>query len=287
MILKADIEKSIGEPIINLPDMIYNESVITTKIITSGGRSFFLKYGPQSSRYRCEANGLSEIRKSGSIAVPDIYACSSTYLLTEFIERSSYSNNFYCDFGKSFAKMHKKQAVSYGFYEDNYIGKNIQPNIPDGDEKSDWCTFYLNKRLLFQYRLAESNGMISRELKRSFIKIEQIAHKVIGSSDQPPSLLHGDLWSGNYICGKSGKVTLIDPAVYYGNREADLAMTMVFGRFPDKFYESYNKEYPLERGWEDRSGLYRLYHILNHLNIFGRSYLYEAESIVNNYICNK
>jgi len=115
------------------------------------------------------------------------------------------------------------------------------------------------------------------------MRLEKKMESILNDSIEPPCLLHGDLWAGNFICDENGNAVLIDPAVYYGHREADLAMTKVFGGFSREFYESYQAEYPLRPGWEYRERLYRLYHILNHLNLFGRGYLHEAESLLNKY----
>lgn len=170
------------------------------------------------------------------------------------------------------------------FYEDNYIGGNEQLNRPNALEKSDWAEFYFNKRLLPQYRLAEQNGYDASSLKEGFVLLEKKINNILSGSENTPCLLHGDLWSGNYLCGINGEVVIIDPAVYYGNREAEIAMTRLFGGFPAAFYNSYQRTYPLPEGWEYRENIYKLYHVLNHLNLFGRSYLSEAERLIEFYL---
>jgi fructosamine-3-kinase len=115
------------------------------------------------------------------------------------------------------------------------------------------------------------------------LRLEKTIDSILHDSLEPPCVLHGDLWAGNYLCDENGCAVLIDPAVYYGHREADLAMTKLFGGFPRTFYDSYQREYPLKPGWEYREGLYKLYHVLNHLNLFGRSYLHEAEGLLKQY----
>lgn len=144
--------------------------------------------------------------------------------------------------------------------------------------------FYYNKRLLFQYRLAERNGYATAALRNGISKLESRIHTILSGSEELPCLLHGDLWSGNFLCDSLGNPVLIDPAVYYGHREADLAMTRLFGGFPETFYRAYDKEYPLAAGYFYREGLYKLYHVLNHLNLFGTGYLGEAESILKFYL---
>jgi len=252
-------------------------------IKSDSGKEYFLKGGEKSNKYRCEANGLDELAISKTIKVAKIISTGDNYILTEYIRHGAASGNFFIKFGKQLAKLHQYQNESFGFYEDNYIGENPQINIPDDDEKTDWTNFYFNKRLLFQYRMAERNGYATAKLKKGFINLESKIGSILKDSLETPCLLHGDLWAGNFICDLNYDPVLIDPAVYYGHREADLAMTKLFGGFPQSFYDSYNQEYPLKEGWQYRESLYKLYHILNHLNIFGRGYLSEAENLLSEY----
>ena len=136
---------------------------------------------------------------------------------------------------------------------------------------------------MFQFRLAENNGYSTTQLKEGMKNIEKKIDDIIGVNVEVPSLLHGDLWGGNYITDQKGNPCLIDPAVYYGHREADLAMTKLFGGFDTSFYSAYNEEYPLMEGWEYRENIYKLYHVLNHLNLFGTSYLNQAISLIFSY----
>jgi len=253
------------------------------KIRTISGKEYFLKTGELSDTYRCEANGLRELSKSGAIRIAEVISVGNNYILTQYIEHGRASGDFHREFGRNLARMHRYSSTQFGFYEDNYIGANPQLNIPDETEKTDWIAFYFNKRLLFQYKIVERNGYITERLKSGFSRLEKNIYPLLKNSLEPPSLLHGDLWSGNYLCDADQQAVLIDPAVYYGHREADLAMTKVFGGFSPDFYRGYMEECPLSDGWERREGIYKLYHILNHLNLFGRSYLGEAEYIVSGY----
>lgn len=285
MISNREIEKLLGEPISNHSLSINNVHVNNQIITTESGKRYFIKYGPPSTRFYCEATGINQIARSGTIGVPRVTCCTDSFIITEFIENGIHSVHYFENFGKSFAKMHKEPASEFGFFEDNFIGESIQVNIATGTEKTDWCEFFMNNRLMFQYRMAEGNGYASKSLAKGFLNLEKSIHRILQGSEEPPALLHGDLWSGNFICSKDGEAVIIDPAVYYGHREADLAMTMLFGGFPPRFYDSYNIEYPLKPGWESRVNIYKLYHVLNHLNIFGRGYLYQAEILANSYIC--
>jgi fructosamine-3-kinase len=253
------------------------------KLITASGKKYFLKSGKHSETYMCEMHGLMELRKAGTIQIANPIIYGDTFILTEFIEAGGIPAGFFENFGRNFARMHRYTGENYGFFEDNFIGATVQINQADKDEMQDWVAFYFNKRLLFQYQLAEKNHFVSKDFRRNFIKLEKNITAILADSEEEPCLLHGDLWSGNFICNRQGEAVLIDPAVYYGHREADLAMTKLFGGFSDAFYKAYQQEYPLKPGWEYREDIYKLYHVMNHLNIFGRGYLGETERILEKY----
>lgn len=230
-----------------------------------------------------EAHGLQELQKANAIKVPDVILCDEGFILLEFISIGTKQKNFFKEFGRKFALLHKFTADEFGFYEDNYIGSSPQLNINDDKTKKNWTSFYFNKRLLYQFKLAEQNGYADSSLRDAFIKIENKIESILGGSEEKPSLLHGDLWSGNYMADENGEACLIDPAVYYGHREADLAMTKLFGGFSQLFYDSYNESFPLREGWKYRENIYMLYHVLNHLNLFGSGYYAHALSLMKFY----
>lgn len=273
--LKARIKTILDEEIV----------VFTTngKIQTSSGKSYFLKSGFPSDIYSCELTGLKELYKTNTINVCRGILAQHDFILTEYIEPAVQKKNFHSRFGRSLAKLHQTTGPSYGFKENNYIGVNPQLNVPSKEESTDWVAFYYNKRLLYQYKMAEKNHKVSNDMKRCFKKIETQIEKLLRPYVEPPTLIHGDLWSGNYICSQDNQAVLIDPAVYYGQREAELALTRLFGGFDSDFYKGYEKEYPLQEGWQHREGIYRLYHVMNHLNIFGSGYLSEAEQLIRKY----
>jgi len=284
--IKKQVELKTGEIIISAHQVGGGSISEAYKISTASGRNLFLKintYVPDDM-FTKEKNGLNELHKSGSIKTPEVLLVDSSFILLEFISSAVVSKKSFDDFGKRFALLHKYSGNSFGFYEDNYIGSTAQINIADEDELKDWKIFYYNKRILFQYKLAEKNGYASKELTEAIIKLENKMEYILSGSYEKPSLLHGDLWSGNFIIDESGNACLIDPAVYYGNREADLAMTKLFGGFPSRFYESYNEVYPLKDGYDYRENLYKLYHVMNHLNLFGMSYYSQAISLLNYYL---
>lgn len=255
-------------------------------ICMNSGEKYFLKINRHNpgDMFLKEANGLIEIAKTNSIRVPHVMLVGDDFILLECVEGKSRREDFFEEFGIKFAQMHKFENNAYGFFEDNYIGSTIQHNIPAESEKTEWTKFYFNKRLLFQIKLAERNGYVDSTFRKYFNLLEAKIEAIIDSGDEKPCLLHGDLWGGNFISDENGKACVIDPAVYYGNREADLAMTKLFGGFQKEFYLSYNETYPLKAGYEYRENIYKLYHVLNHLNLFGKGYYSQALSLIKYYL---
>ncbi|NPA37127.1 MAG: fructosamine kinase family protein [Chlorobi bacterium] len=281
--IKNKLESILGENV-RILSGVGGGSIADSNIIeTSSGKRFFLKTGFSNTMFLNEANGLKELGKPGCIKVPEVIAADRDFLLLELIVPSAQIKNFWTVFGQQFAALHRFSSSSFGFYEDNYIGATPQKNIPSDEERNNWTVFYLNKRLRFQIQLAEHNGYGTAELRQAFSVIESKIDAILSGSEEPPALLHGDLWSGNFITGTKGEPVLIDPAVYYGHREADLAMTYLFGGFSNEFYRAYNEAYPLKDGWEYRLNIYKLYHVLNHLNLFGTGYYGQAIRLMEYY----
>ncbi|TKG95965.1 fructosamine kinase [Puteibacter caeruleilacunae] len=281
--LLEQLENILGERISNTSH-VGGGCIATTQVIeTISGKRFFLKSGYSNGMFLNEANGLRELAKSGAIRVPTVVACGDDFLLLEYIETGLKSPNFFEVFGKQFAEMHGFKGKHFGFFEDNFIGATPQLNVTEGEKLYDWTEFYWEKRLLYQFSLAEKNGFVSVKLSTLFDKLGGRIKEILQGSENVPVLLHGDPWGGNYMCDQLGNPVLIDPAVYYGNREADLAMTKLFGGFSNEFYRAYNQASPLPEGYEYRENIYLLYHVLNHLNLFGTSYLFQAENLISFY----
>jgi len=279
------IEDFLGEKITN-SNSIGGGCIADSRIIkTESGKSYFLKtHSGTPGMFLNEANGLKELAKPGCIRVPKVILADEGFLLLEQINQGSKSANFFKNFGKAFAQMHRHTANEFGFFEDNYIGASPQYNLAKGKEKSHWPTFYFQKRLLPQLKMAEQNGYSSNQLSEGIMALANKIEEILEESEERPTLLHGDLWGGNYMVDKNGISVLIDPAVYYGHREADLAMTKMFGGFSPDFYMAYQKEYPLPNNWHYRENIYLLYHYLNHLNLFGVSYYNTSMQLVNSYL---
>ena len=189
------------------------------------------------------------------------------FILMEYIAPGHTTRDTFKNFGRALAKLHNCHGKMFGLEENNFIGSTVQINTPH----ENWCEFYWQNRLLFQLKLAKSNDLATKELSASFALLEKKLPQILRDVE-PPSLLHGDLWSGNYLIDTEGKACLIDPAVYYGNREAEFGMITLFGGFNQDFFSGYEEVYPLLEDWQKRNKIYQLYHLMNHLNLFGSSY---------------
>lgn len=252
------------------------------KVKTEPGELLFIKSypGEEEQIIRNEANGLKELGKSKAVKVPEVLYFDDEFIILEYIESGRPSKSFWEDFGREFAQMHRFNGDQFGFFENNFIGANPQINQP---YSNSWKDFYFENRLLYQFKLAERNGFADGQFRKAFANVEDKLDSILEGSEEKPSVLHGDLWSGNYMVGSEGNAVIIDPAVYYGHREADLAMTELFGRFGQDFYDAYDEEFPLPDGHRYRSNIYKLYHIMNHLNLFGSGYYSQSVRLMNCY----
>lgn len=241
----------------------------------SDGRRYFIKrnQAQRLAMFEAEAAGLREILSAGALRAPRPVASGvsggEAWLALEYLELGGRGSA--ADLGRRLAQMHRHTAPQYGWTRDNTIGSTPQINTP----ATDWIAFYRERRLRYQYRLAAENGAPRRLIDLGERLMESLAGLFDGYRPLP-SLLHGDLWGGNYgYC--RGEPVVYDPAVYYGDREADLAMTELFGGFPAEFYAAYREAWPLDAGYGVRRELYNLYHVLNHYNLFGGGYLAQAQ----------
>lgn len=284
--IKPKLENVLGSEIVQSHSLSGGCISNAYKIKVKSGNSFFLKINSSTKNdmFIKEAHGLLELGKADVIKIPEVISYDNDYILLELIIPGSKMKNFSEDFGRKFAHLHKFNNDYFGFYEDNYIGSNPQLNIANENESLNWTEFYFNNRILYQYKLAEELGNSTDELRKAISLLGNKIENIVIDNGEKPSLLHGDLWGGNYLVDEDGYACLIDPAVYYGNREADLAMTKLFGGFDSKFYQAYNETYPLSDGYNYRENIYKLYHVLNHLNLFGGGYYSQAMNLINYYI---
>lgn len=250
------------------------------KVVTGDG-PFFLKTNTAAFEglFEVEQNGLELLRSTKEIFVPEPIGHGQLddgqiYLLMEFVEEAPKESNFWQNFGRQLAKMHKHSFSYFGLDHDNFIG-----SLPQYNRYYDnWPDFFINERIERQLRWAEESGTIDKNLAGS-IRDAFPAFKEI-FPEEHPALLHGDLWSGNVMTGPSGQPCIVDPAVYYGHREVDLAFSQMFGSFPEGFYEAYHEEYPLQAGFNERKDLYNLYPALVHVNLFGGMYVSLVQRII-------
>ena len=226
----------------------------------------FCKTAAAAGSFRAEAAGLEALRRSNTVRVPAVLEVSEEHLLTEFIRPGTATSRSWRQLGEELARLHSQAMPEFGFDADNFCGATPQPN----PRMEDGYRFFAEARLLYQGRLARDAGLLElAQLER----LEQLCLRLPELlPEQAPALLHGDLWRGNLLFDPAGDPWLIDPAVYWGWPETDLAMTALFGGFDDAFYTAYDQATSLPPGWRERLPLYNLYHLLNHLNLFGGTY---------------
>lgn len=272
------IAEALGSPL-KSSEALGGGCIASTRLAgLADGRQVVIKTG--ATTFLEEAAGLRELQKADAIRIPDVLFVQEEVLVLEAIPSGEPGADFMECFGRQFAALHRVRAAAHGFYADNFIGASAQRNTPCCE---DWAAFYWQQRLAVQLRLAEQKGLADAALRTAMHHLEARLPDLLAGTEEQPSLLHGDLWNGNFLVGPAGEAVLIDPAVYYGHREADLGMTHLFGGFSARFYDAYEEAWPLPDGHQDRVGLYMLYHVLNHLNLFGRSYLGQAVQLARRY----
>jgi len=245
---------------------------------------FFVKWGTHhvAKTFAAEAAGLQALRVSGSpLVIPEVISIESGeqgYILLEWLNQGHASTQSWEAFGRGLAALHRTSVQAFGFEEDNFIGRSPQVNTT----RDTWPDFFRACRLEPQVQMAREAGRWPKEWNGWLDNLYNRLEMLIPSLPEA-SLVHGDLWGGNFMTLTSGKIALIDPAVYYGHREVDLAMTELFGGFKKSFYEAYWEAWPLEDGYSERKELYNVYHLLNHLNLFGASYERGVEKVLKRF----
>jgi protein-ribulosamine 3-kinase len=247
-------------------------------VLEGDGRSFFAKINDRSQldNFVAEADGLTALGAAGArVPAPLCHGEAGTqaFLVLEHLELRGSGD--YAALGRTLAAVHSVRGDSYGWHRDNFIGRTPQINR----RSSSWSDFWRDARLAPQLKLARKNG-IKNELLRKGDRLLGVLPQLLAGHAPAASLLHGDLWGGNAGFLADGTPVLFDPATYFGDREADLAMTELFGGFPPVFYSAYAEAAPLDRGYAARKDLYNLYHVLNHANLFGGGYAAQAERMI-------
>ena len=251
-------------------------------VVGNGDVSYFVKTNTAvcAFMFEAEAAGLAEIAGTHAICVPQPVcfgiAGNAAYLVLECLEFGQGKSETQRSLGAQLAAMHQIRHKQYGWCRDNTIGSTPQSNA----EMGNWVDFWRESRLGFQLSLAVRNGAPAA-IERKGESLKASLASFFPGIMPPPSLLHGDLWSGNWAADSEGNPVIFDPAVYYGDRETDIAMTELFGGFSPDFYAAYREAYPLDAGYKVRKTLYNLYHILNHYNLFGGGYASQAERMID------
>lgn len=252
------------------------------EIVTAEGR-FFIKWikAEGINMYATELRDLTQLAGKSSLKIPKPLhqgeARGQYYFLMEALEVVNETAEFWEHLGAGLAELHRNIADVHGLAYDNFIGSLPQSNAVD----TSWHTFFVEERLNVQLEMALGRKLVGADFAKRFTKIYDKLPDLI--PDLPPSLMHGDLWSGNVLATKGNIAALIDPAVYYGSREMELAFTQLFGGFDARFYRSYNEAFPLPPGFDARIEIYNLYPLMVHVNIFGTSYLRAVQDTINRY----
>lgn len=275
-----------GQPVrLNQAFPVYGGSINEAYRLETSAGAFFVKVNTADhfpSLFHSEVHGLELLREAAELRVPEVLACGeaggSTFLLMEYVAQEEEGREFQRRFGKMLAKLHRHGSASFGLDRNNYIGALPQVN----SLHLDWAEFLMQCRLEPLVRMARDHGRIH---DGDVLRFERLYSKLPALfPPEMPALLHGDLWKNNYLAAAGGQPVLIDPAVYYGHREMDLAMTLLFGGFHRDFYDAYQEEQPLEPGWRQRVDLCNLYPLLVHLNLFGGSYADRVGAVLRQYV---
>jgi len=281
--LAAALAAALGQEVAVKPDARVHGGSINECFRWQTGRGpVFVKRAPLAQREMldAEADGLARLRRADALRIPEVLARGCTddeaFLALEWLDLAEPDEASEEQFGEALAWQHRNRGPAYGLEGDNYIGATPQSNVLT----EDWVTFWRERRLLFQLELAAINGHMGRLQDRGR-RLADVMDVFFASYRPAASLLHGDLWGGNRAALADGTPVVFDPAVYYGDREADIAMTYLFGSFGPRFYSAYVATWPLDQAAGTRRALYNLYHVLNHLNLFGGGYRAQAEGMID------
>lgn len=283
-IIESKLKKSTGNDIcINDSSPIHGGDTHPTFRLETNKGAFVLKTAKDipSDLFEKEFNGLELLLKQKAIGVakPLFYGKegSRCFLAMKYIAKASADSDFWERFAKGLSRLHRCTQSAFGLETPNYIGALSQPN----NSHDNWPDFYVSQRLQPLIRKCIDKKLLEKNFEDKAMLLYKHITDVF--PDEPPALLHGDLWGGNYLCGPGGKPYLFDPAVYYGHREMDLAMTRLFGGFDRRFYWHYDEYFPLSPGWQKRIPLCQLYPLLVHSLLFGGGYIQQVRRILEEY----
>jgi fructosamine-3-kinase len=275
------IQQELNAPITKVAPVSGGDINEAARVSLDNGQTVFVKWHhhPPSKMFPAEAHGLKLLASARALRVPLVYFWAENHLAMEWLGPTSRGDREAAKvLGERLAQQHRTTAENYGLEMDNYCGLTPQVNA----SVDNWPSFFATRRLGYQIELAAQRGRMPPQRRQ---RLERLIAKLpnLLPANPPASLLHGDLWGGNWLVTAAGEPALIDPAVYFGHREADLAFTELFGGFPPQFYHAYQAAWPLEPGYEERKDIYNLYHLLNHLNLFGGGYGGSVDSVLRRY----
>ncbi len=283
--LQTSVEQALGQSITSINRVSGGSINQAAKITLSDGKTCFLKWNQTADprMFSVEKKGLKLLASAGTeIRIPEVYATGKTnsgtgFLAQEFMIEGSSKSGSAEAFGRNLAKLHQQQNEQFGLDHDNYIGRLPQSN----SWHDSWVDFFIEERMEPQLKMATDAGKLGSSTVAHFEALYKQLPDIF--PDEPASLLHGDLWGGNYFYDNTGRATIYDPAVYYGHREIELAFTHLFGGFSSAFYRAYENEYPLAPNFNQRKNIYNLYPLLVHTNLFGGHYGRQVKSIVKRF----
>lgn len=283
--LEGCISSFLGKEIsIHKVNSISGGSINNAYCLTTNHEKFFVKTNLANrypNMFEKEAKGLELLQNANAIRIPKVILFDefeeTSFLILEYIESAEPQSSFWQSFGKQLAALHQNTGSTFGLDHSNYIGSlHQQNNVHD-----NWTDFFINERLQVQIKLARDNSEIDSATISKFENLYNRLDEIFPK--EQPALLHGDLWSGNFMIDEKGGPVIMDPAVYYGHREMDIGMTKLFGGFDAQLYDVYNEHYPLEKGWQQRIDICNLYPLIVHVNLFGGGYLGQVKQILSQF----
>jgi fructosamine-3-kinase len=284
-LIEAIIGKSLGsESVVQGHRAVGGGCINQCFQVETHSTTYFLKLNKVGylDMFQAEYQGLETLAKACDMLVPHPIDCGKveqvSYLLMEYIKPGSRRQDYWEKLAEGLASLHRVTDSQFGWESDNYIGRLPQSN----KRHSQWVEFFVAERLLPQMNLAVGANLLPNRAKSDLENLCHMLDQLLVKEE--PALLHGDLWSGNIMVGINGEPGIVDPAVYYGHREIELAFTTLFGGFDPRFYQAYQSVCPLEKGYQDRFDIYNLYPLLVHLNLFGTSYLGDIIRIARKFV---
>jgi fructosamine-3-kinase len=278
--MKAALASALGSAVATTRGLAGGDINRAYEIALADGRRLFVKTNDRSPRgmFAAEARGLGWLGQAGALRIPGVVAVAAPeetqqFLVLELVATGAPARDFDEKLGRGLAALHRRGAPGFGLDHDNFIGR-----LPQANAATDsWPEFYRARRLEAQLRRAADEGRASSRMRQGFDRLFRELNELCGPAE-PPARLHGDLWGGNLLCDDRGGPCLIDPAVYGGHREIDLAMMRLFGGFGVRVFDAYDEAWPLADGHRERVALYQLYPLMVHVNLFGGSYIGSVEA---------